>query len=159
MKVDETVRVAAFATLLAPLLVGSARAQFGIGMSLPDNDFTWTWGDQRTGGMIEDFSVSGAEAGFRCDLTGKLRLGSMSGREIRALEDQLRGSIFFVRNAANAMNALDLRGELDWATLECVQPKPREADAEKRAEREAKALEKAARERERRRARQQREDQ
>ena len=154
----QTIPALAAAVLVSPLISHFAHAQFGIGMQLPRNDFRWTWGDL-SNQRFEDFSVSGMEGGFRCDLTGRLRAASsMSRMEVRDFEQQLRGSIFFVQEAANAMYVLDTRRDLEWAVLECVKPQPTEADEEERAEREAKALEKAARERERRRARRAREE-
>jgi hypothetical protein len=122
--------IAAIAAVLLSnaLCLSVASAQFGTGFpgaSLPDQDFTWTWGDQRHAGRgIEDISALGNEAGFRCNLSGKLRIGSgMSKMDVRGLESKLRGNVHFVQAAANAMNDLESRGELEWATLECVKPK------------------------------------
>ena len=126
------------ACFLSVFFLNTTSAQFGIGfpgqMNLPQNDFTWTWGDQRSVRRgINDFSIFGSEAGFRCDLKGKLRFGSrLSRMDIRGIESDLRSSMFFVRAAANAMNDLEARRELGWATLECERPQPAE---KKRAER------------------------
>jgi len=101
----------------------------------------------------------GSDGFFRCELTGRLRVGSrLSRTDVRQLEDSVRNDLSFVRAANNAMYTLESRGELDWATLDCAKPEPTEADEAKRDEREARAREKAARERERRRARRQREE-
>ena len=161
----KSVRVVAVVLLSNPLFLNTASAQFGTGFpgqsNLPQNDFTWTWGDQDSSGRgIDDFSILGNEAGFRCVLMGELRIGTrMSRMDVRALENDLRTNAYFVRAAANAMYRLDASGEIDWATLACERPQSRmDDDEEKRDEREARALEKAARERDRRRARREREE-
>ena len=117
---------------LSVFFLNTTSAQFGIGfpgqMNLPQNDFTWTWGDQRSGRRgIDDFSIFGSEAGFRCDLKGKLRFGSrLSRMDIRTIESDLRSSMSFISAVARAMNDLDARRELDWATLECEKRKREE---------------------------------
>ncbi len=132
----------AVALFLSPLFPTTASAQFSTGFpgqtNLPQNDFTWTWGDQRSAGRrIDDFSIFGYEGVFRCELTGKLRLGSrLSRMDVRELESDLRASSYFVRAAANAMNDLDARRELEWATLECEKPQAAEEDQEDQEERE-----------------------
>jgi hypothetical protein len=116
------------------LLARSASAQFGAGlfnqMNLPQDDFVWTWGNQRSAGRgMSDISILGNEAGFRCTLTGKLRVGSqMSRTELRQFESDLRGQMRFIQSAAGAMNGLDVRGELEWAKLDCVKPKRKEKE-------------------------------
>lgn len=161
----KAVLVLAVVLLSNALFLNTASAQFGTGFpgqyNLPQNDFTWTWGDQDSAGRgVDDFSILGNEAGFRCVLTGKLRIGTrMSRMDMRALEDDLRANMYFVRAAANAMYRLDASREIDWATLACEKPQlTRDEDQEKRDEREARALEKAARDRDRRRARRAREE-
>ena len=78
-------------------------------------------------GIGSDFSIFGSEAGFRCDLKGKLRFGSrLSRMEIRKIESELRSSMSFISAVAWAMNDLDTRRELDWATLECEKRKREE---------------------------------
>lgn len=117
---------------LSVVFLNTTSAQFGIGfpgqMNLPQNDFTWTWGDQRSGRRgIDDFSIFGTEAGFRCDLKGKLRFGSrLSRMDIRKIESDLRSSMSFVSAVARVMNDLDARREIDWATLECEKRKREE---------------------------------
>ncbi|MBN1238490.1 MAG: hypothetical protein JXB36_08300 [Gammaproteobacteria bacterium] len=131
-----------------------AHAQFGY--SLPRNDFTWRWGDadETARRRSSDFSVSGGEAGFRCDLQGELRLGSRwTPGDIRQLENDLRVSAFFIRSAAEAMNALDLRREIEWATLDCRKPAESEPDPEAEQEKLDRAREKMIEEMRRRRAR------
>jgi len=161
----KAIQVVVVVLLSSPLFLSTASAQFGTGFpgqyNLPQNDFTWTWGDQESVGRgIDDFSILGNEAGFRCLLQGKLRIGTrMSRTDMRALENELRSNMYFVRSAANAMYQLDARREIDWATLACEKPQStRDEDQEKRDEREARALEKAARDRDRRRARRAREE-
>lgn len=128
--------VVAVIIFTSPLFLNTSSAQFNTGfqgqMNLPQNDFTWTWGDQRSAGRgFGDISIFGVDAGFRCDLTGKLRSGSgLSRMELRELENDLRASTFFVQAAANAMNDLDVRRELDWAKLECKKPQAAEEDQE-----------------------------
>ncbi|HEY8519826.1 MAG TPA: hypothetical protein VIN61_07090 [Gammaproteobacteria bacterium] len=128
-------------------------------VSLPRDDFTWIWGDQRDGaaGGFEDFSVTGHEAGFNCELTGKLHPASrLTPADVRDLEQQLRSSLAFIQAAAEAMYILDQRREIDWAKLDCDKPEPREPTAEESAERVNRALERARREQAERRERQQR---
>lgn len=115
----------ASSVLLAPI----ASAQFGFpgALNLPENDFTWTWGNRRGSDRgFDDFSVLGSEAGFRCDLRGKLRaggMGSISRFDIRNLENELRGQMRFISAASNRMSQMEAQGALQWATLECVKPK------------------------------------
>ncbi len=122
----------------SPLLLNTASAQFGTSFpgqtNLPQNDFTWTWGNRNSARRgIDDFSIFGNDAGFRCDLTGKLRVSSrLSRMDVRKLESDLRASNSFVQAAADAMNNLDARGELDWATLESEKPQPVEEDQAER---------------------------
>ena len=117
--------VAIVVLLTAPVWLFPASAQFnGIlpGQSnLPQDDFTWTWGNQRAAGRgFADISVFGTEAGFSCDLKGKLRLGGrVSKMDIREIETKLRSESYFIRGASNAMNELDGQRELEWATLVC----------------------------------------
>ena len=125
----------------SPLMLNTVDAQFGIGfpgqMNLPQNDFTWTWGNRnttRTG--IDDFSVFGTEQGFRCDLSGKFRAGSrLSRMDVREIERDIRASNYFVQAVTNAMNDLDARRELDWATLKCEKPKSAEEEPPERGRR------------------------
>jgi hypothetical protein len=147
---------------LAALLVAAcahpiaAHAQFGV--NLPRNDFTWMWGDSQdtTRRRVSDFSVTGGEAGFSCNLIGKLRISSRWSRsDIRQLESDLRASMFFVQSAANTMNVLDRRRELEWATLDCTKPAQTEADEEREQQRLDRARERMIEEQRRRRERQQ----
>ena len=122
------------------LFLTTASAQYGTGfpgqMNLPQNDFTWTWGGRRSSRRgIEDISIIGNQAGFRCDLRGKLRVGSrLSRMDVREIESDIRSSMSFVQAAANAMNNLESRGALDWATLECIKPQPAERERNDREE-------------------------
>lgn len=150
-----------FTTLVAVMLTvagaRAAEAQFGVG--LPANDFRWQWGEPERSRGFGDFSVSGNEGGFLCELNGKLRFTSqMSSVDTRQLENELRTSIFFIQSAANAMNTLDLRRELDWAVLDCAKPKKSEVDEETRQQRLDRARERALRRQEQRRERQQEPD-
>lgn len=149
----QVVAAAAGAALTA-LICGTAAAQFGY-YGLPQNDFTWTWGDaERRSGVREDISAQGSEGKFRCELSAALRLGSRySSTEVRQLEQDLRVSLDFVRAASQLMNVLDAQRELDWGVLACTTPQPQEVTEEQRAERESKARERMQREVERRRAR------
>lgn len=143
---------------LASAAATTATAQFGLPMQLPENDFVWTWGrgqrqgaDARRG--IEDFNVIGNDGGFRCQLTGKMSISAgLGSSETRALEEQLRSSLFFIQDSAYTMNQYDSYRYIDWAVLDCKKPEANETEADL-AEREAKARERAERARERRRAR------
>jgi hypothetical protein len=147
-------------TLAAALLTASAQpaaeAQFGV-MNLPRDDFTWMWGrtpDTARRGA-SDFTAGGGEAGFRCNLVGKMRLGSRYTRsDIRQLENELRSSMAFIQYTANMMNVLDQRREIEWATLECTKPQA-EPDEEREQQRLDRARERMIEEQRRRRERQQ----
>ena len=140
------------AAVTCGLLHQKANAQFGMPMQLPASDFVWTWGtDLRRG--ITDINVIGTDTRFRCDLKVKLRISSGLGRnDVRALEAQLRQSMFFVQETVYTMNSLETYGNLDWAVLDCKVPENDDSEDEI-AEREAKARERAERARERRRSR------
>jgi len=146
---------AAGALLAAWLLPASASAQF---MSLPQSDFTWLWGEAEAARGMRDFHARGAEGGFNCTLEGALRLGSRySPADIRKLESELNISLYFIQAATSTMNQLEFERQLDWAVLDCVQPKAREPDAEEQQERLDKLRERALKrqaERRERRARQ-----
>lgn len=158
-------RARAAALGIAAVLIGTtAEAQFGQRfpgfVNLPDQDFTWNWGravDDTRARRVEDFSVRGGQARFRCTLTGRFRPGSRySPADIRALERRLGASLVFIEDAAYTMNDLDLRREIDWATLACAEPVADDSEQASR-EREERARAKALRELEKRRARRERE--
>jgi hypothetical protein len=137
----------------------TANPQYIGRMVLPQNDFTWSWGDEnlaRAGNR--QLSMVGSESGFRCELNARMRLTSrLSRQDIRTLENSIRDNVFFVQAVANSMYYLEIQRDLGYATLDCIRPQvDRDADEEARAEREVKARERAARERERRRARRER---
>jgi len=143
--------------LLASTYSGFAAAQVRFPMQLPENDFVWTWG--RANGLddrrrfAEDFSVVGGEAGFRCELAGKMSLARGSTvTEMRDLENRLQTSLFFIQDTATLMYELDYYNDLDWAVLDCKKQEANETEADLQ-EREDKARERAERARERRRAR------
>jgi hypothetical protein len=141
----------------AVLALAHSAAQAQIPWMLPQNDFRWTWGKVQEGqNENPDIDVDGHDQGFECNLTAKLHFSTnMSMSEIRDVEMQLRQAFEFVRTAAEYMQHLDYQRDLDWAILDCKEPKPKEATEEERLERETKAREKMQREVERRRARQQ----
>jgi hypothetical protein len=151
------------AALVAALPYAATNAQFSNFVNLPQGDFTWRWGDWEKSGSrrSEDFSVSGGEGRFRCDLTGRLSPGNpMTSPEIRQMERDLSATLHFIQAAANAMNVLDRQRDLDWAELACVQPQPAEGDAQEQQEKVDRAREKALREMlERRERRERRENQ
>jgi hypothetical protein len=146
----------AVVTLVALDLVAfAAHGQFGLPMQLPTDDFVWMWGTLREAqrNTFEDFSVTGNEAGFSCELTGSLSpASSISGPEIREFEADLRASLFFIQTAATAMNRMEFSREISWARLDCDKFKD-EPDEATSKEREDKARERAERKREQRRAR------
>jgi hypothetical protein len=151
----KSLALAALATAAAAVLAtATAHAQFGY--TLPNSDFVWNWGRNPEGAntKFEDFSVSGGEAGFRCELTGRTGFsGRMSPNDIRALEEELRGRLDFIYAVATYMNQLESQNLIDWARLACDKYEPEPSTEEEKAEREAKAKEKMQREIERRRAR------
>ena len=123
-------------------------------MQLPKENFVWAWGraqgvDGRSG--FQDFNIIGSDGGFRCQLTGKMSISSGLGRtEARALEEQLRASLFFIQESAYTMNVYDSSRSLVWAILDSKKSESTETEDDL-AEREAKARERAERARERRR--------
>ena len=137
----------------------AALAQFGQ-VNYPQSDFRWVWGNERDLARrgFEDFSISGNDAGFRCTLKGRLRPGSrLTETDVRALENDLRSTLFFIERSANTMYVLDQQRDIDWAELDCAKHVDDASAAELR-EREEKARAKAERDRERRRARRAREE-
>jgi hypothetical protein len=144
------------AAAVAGLAASSVHAQFGY-YQLPQNDFVWNWGinpDRQIG--FEDFTVTGGEGGFRCELKGKISGGSqMTSAQLKQLEDALRARIDFIYASSNYMNQLDQQRELDWAKLSCAKPQPTPQTAQEKADKEAKAREKMQKEIDRRRAHQQ----
>ena len=146
-------------SLATLVFADAAVAQFGSAfpgfVTLPREDFTWIWGEmtERDLGRRPDFDSYGNEGGFRCRLTGRLRVSSrMTQGEIRNFEQSLSSSLAFIQASAEAMTVLDRRLELDWARLECEKPDT-ELSEEAAEERLDRAREKAIRDRERRRAR------
>jgi hypothetical protein len=124
-------RAVALSCLFGLVCFGSANGQFSSfpgQMNLPQNDFTWTWGNQRSnqGGPTE-ISMFGNDSGFRCDLNGKMRIGSRVSRmDLRSMENDIRGAMSFITAATYAMNDLDGQRALEWATLKCVKPQREE---------------------------------
>jgi hypothetical protein len=152
-------RLARLLPLAGALCCTAASAQFGTAfpgfVQLPDNDFTWYWGDADDGDVrgAPDFRVRGSEGGFRCDLTGRMRISSrMSSSDIRNLEQSLSASLAFIQVSAETMTVLERRIDLDWGRLACEKLE-NDTTAEEEQERLDRALEKAVRDRERRRAR------
>jgi len=155
MSFPKTLPIIATALLGSHLFVNTAAAQLGMAV-LPQNDFTWTWGEESLArGSFRNLSMIGSDGGFRCELNATMRSTSRLGRqELNRIENNIRDNLYFVRSAANMMYSLDVQRELGYATLACEKPQvDLDADEEKRAAREARARERAARERERRRAR------
>lgn len=146
---------------LAALLASPAGAQIAFpGLAqLPQGDFAWRWGREERIGRFGDFSVTGGEQEFRCQLKGKLLGSTLSTVEIRQMENDLAGSLYFIQEATNTMNVLDQRGELDWATLDCTKPQPTPLDEQKRHEIEEKARQKAVKKLLKERAKEQQEQQ
>ena len=127
---------------------------------LPNEDFVYTWGNSTPEERSRThFQIEGREAQFFCRLSGRFRPGSRMSDfyNLRAFEQELIGTLYFIRDATYRMNELDFANELDWALLECTIP-DYTADEEKAQERVDRALERAQRERERRRAREERDD-
>lgn len=153
-------RAAPFALLGTLLYTAGAHAQAIPGfVNLPRDDFVWIWGDREDAmqNRFSDFTVNGNEAGFRCELTVRLHPGSrLSPAEVRQLEQQLRQSMAFIQDSANAMYVLEQRREIDWALLDCDKPEPEQLTEAEQQQRVDRALEKARAEQQRRRARQQR---
>jgi len=154
--INRSLTVAA-AACAAALWHGDAAAQF-FPVNLPNSDFRWVWGDagadqQRR--SLRDFSSSGHEAGFSCQLTGALRPGSrISDLDLRRLEMELSISLYFIQAAVRTMNGLDYQRDLDWAVLDCKLPEAREPDPKAQQERldrlRERALKRQAERRERR---------
>lgn len=138
-----------------------AAAQF-FPANLPAGDFRWTWGDvadipEDRRPSLRDFSATGHEAGFSCELTGTLRPSAqVDDLDLRRLESELGISLYFIQAATSVMNQLDYQRDLHWAVLDCKRPEAREPDPEAQQERLDKLRERALRrqaERRERRAR------
>ncbi len=146
--VNRSLTVAA-AACAAALWHGDAAAQF-FPVNLPNSDFRWVWGeaitDERQKRSLRDFSSSGHEAGFSCQLTGALRPGSrIDELELRRLEMELSISLYFIQAATRVLNELDYQRDLDWAVLDCKLPEAREPDPEAQQERLDRLRERALR--------------
>ena len=137
-------------------VVSDAGAQVFLPMNLPENDFVWTWGrvtGLETRRSREDFSIIGNEAGFRCELTGRMSLArGTTLPEMRQLEQELQTSLFFIQESANLMYQWDQYRQIEWAMLDCKRPEATETESDLQ-EREDRARERAERRRERRRER------
>ena len=121
--------VAAIVMLLVPFAGNDAYAQFGAYFQLPQNDFTWTWGERRNSRGFADISVNGTDQGFRCSLEAKLSVNSRITRmDVRSIENEMRSAMSFVQTASYSMNDLDARRQIDWAVLECEKPQRRERE-------------------------------
>lgn len=124
-------------------------------VTLPPNDFTWTWGNQREADLAQrpDISVDGSDQGFLCKLKAGLSLSSdLSYQEQQDYEQYLRTATFFVATVANEMQYLTDSRRVRWARLDCTHPEAAEQTPGEQAEREAKLREKAEKKRDRRRA-------
>ncbi|HEX6994476.1 MAG TPA: hypothetical protein VF339_10070 [Gammaproteobacteria bacterium] len=143
--VDRASTIAA-AACAAALWHGDAAAQF-YPVNLPNGDFRWQWGEvAEPKRSLRDFSSSGHEAGFTCQLTGALRPGSrIEDLELRRLESELGISLYFIQAATRVMNELDYQRDLDWAVLDCKLPEAREPDPEAQQERLDRLRERALR--------------
>ncbi len=138
------------AVLAAALLRLPAQAQF---VQLPTSDFTWHWGGNGIGASTEttrtekfaDFMVRGLQAGFQCELDGKLSPGASVGAsplDVRQLEANLTTSLYFIEAAAATMNNLEYQHQLDWARLDCKKPKQTASQSAEAAKKEQEALQK-----------------
>jgi hypothetical protein len=146
--------------LVAAVLVPSfASGQFGI-PQLPSTDFTWRWADAadpepRLG--PEDFEVRGGEMSFHCVLTGALSpLSNLTNEDLREMEFELTGSVFFIQASAQRMNDLDVLREIDWAVLDCKKGQAEEEDPAKVEAEVERARQKAVEDMIKRREREQR---
>lgn len=151
----QTVTIVSVACLVSGLIPGTAPAQFGAfgAVNLPDNDFTWQWGDFERGKRREDISIRGGEGGFLCDLKASYALGNrLTREEQRAIEQELQTTLYFVQQTAYTMNVLDRQLQLGWATLQCAKPVSDETE-EERQERVDRLRERALEKSKRRRAR------
>ena len=135
----------AFAQLTVPRIV-----------QLPTEDFLWTWGSGRVDERERpEFEVLGSQRQFQCTLTGSFRRGSRMRDfyEMRAFEQTLTSSLYFIEDATITLNDYYRSNHLDWASLDCKIPQGEESE-EAMQERVDRALERAERARDRRRARQ-----
>lgn len=135
MNLSRSIPAFAAISVLGALGHSAANAQLGSifgQVNLPTSDFTWFWGNQRDAdlGRASDFSVSGSDTGFLCELTGRLGAGSrLSSMEVRSLENDLRTSSFFIQAVANTMYTLDQQRDIRWAKLVCAKPEAAELDS------------------------------
>jgi hypothetical protein len=149
--------------LVAAVLVPSfASGQFGI-PQLPNTDFTWRWGRAAGGAEAEsrlgpeDFEVRGGEMSFHCVLTGALSpLSNLTNEDLREMEFELTGSVFFIQASAQRMNDLDVLREIDWAVLDCKKGQAEEEDPAKVEAEVERARQKAVEDMIKRREREQR---
>jgi hypothetical protein len=144
--------------LLLALVATGVSAQIPQIYTLPTEDFVYNWGRGTSSSFEErgrpQFSITGIERDFRCTMTGAFRLGSRMRDfyDMREFEQSLNGTLYFIRDAVDALNYYYQTNDLDWATLDCVIPQS-ETTEDKAQERLDRAVERAERQRERRRRR------
>lgn len=146
--------------LLTALVATGVAAQSSIPyiIQLPSEDFVWQWGggnsafEDRRG--RPDFRINGSEQRFNCELTGEFKLGSRMSDfyELRAFEQSLNNTLYFIQDATETLNYYYRVNELDWGTLDCS-IHDTEISEDKEQARVDRALERAERQRERRRRR------
>jgi len=125
-------------------------------VNLPTEDFAWPWGNMRPIDDAEEpeFTISGVERSFRCTAKGSFKPGSHMRDTYakREFEQSLNGSIYFIQEATQRLNELDLSNNLQWALMECIIPDASDSEEDVQEELD-RALERAQRERDKRRQR------
>jgi hypothetical protein len=98
--------------------------------TVPDNDFTWVWGnfDRALQGFSPNLSMEGTDRDFECRMTVRLAISHrLTDTERSQLERDVERSASFIRGASDALNFLHQRRDVDWARLDCARDEAAEA--------------------------------
>ncbi len=127
----------AVALLLPVMVLAAADGARGQGATLfpglatvPDDDFTWVWGnvDRALQGFSPNLSMEGADSDFACRMTVRLAISHrLTDTERSQLERDVERSASFIRGASDAINFLHQRRDVDWARLDCARDEEAEA--------------------------------
>jgi hypothetical protein len=141
MPMSSTARVTArllIAVCLAVAAPGQAQqVSFYPGLlAVPDEDFTWLWGnfDRAGAGFDAQVALSGSDQGFECVMAARLvSTDLLTDSERRQIERDVESGSSFIRSAVDALNFLSQRRDLDWGRLACERLGQAEADRQRDA--------------------------
>jgi hypothetical protein len=109
---------------------GQIATQFPGLATIPDDDFTWVWGnfDRALQGFSPNLTMEGTDRDFACSMTVRLAVSHrLTDTERSQLERDVERSSSFIRGASDAINFLHQRRDVDWARLNCARDEEAEA--------------------------------